>query len=195
MAGMMDYYHEKAPAFLQEKLRRVYHSIIDGVVAYFKAQIKIMVVVYILLVIGLLILGVDWFWLVAFLAAFLDMLPVFGTGTILCPWAVVQVFSGHYKMAAGLVLLYVLTQVIRNIIQPKLIGDEMGMNTFAAILFMYLGWKFYGVLGMIIAIPVGMILIDFYKAGAFDGVVWSLREIAHDISGLLHDGNGEKEGE
>lgn len=72
------------------KTERIYKQLVHAVGGYFKAQFKIMGVIYVILLIGLLILRVDFAWLIAFGIAFLDMLPVFGTGTVLCPWAVIK---------------------------------------------------------------------------------------------------------
>ena len=66
--------------------------------------------------------------LLALLIAFLDFLPFFGTGTALIPWAVVKLSGGDYKYAFGLVLIYLISQLVRQLIQPKIVGDSMGVN-------------------------------------------------------------------
>ena len=149
---------------------------------YFKAQLKIMVVVYVILVIGLLILKVDYALLVGFLIAFLDMLPFFGTGTVLGPWAIIKLLSGDYKMAIALIVLYAVTQIVRQVIQPKIVGDSIGMNPLATLFFMYIGYKLSGVIGMIVAVPVGMIIINLYKAGVFDNQIRCVKELVHDVN-------------
>lgn len=149
---------------------------------YFKAQLKIMVVVYVILVIGLLILRVDYALIVGFFIAFLDMLPFFGTGTVLGPWAIIKLLSGDYRMAVALIVLYAVTQIVRQLIQPKIVGDSIGMNPLATLFFMYIGYKLSGVIGMIIAVPVGMIVINLYKAGIFDNQIRCVKELVHDIN-------------
>lgn len=149
---------------------------------YFKAQFKIMGVVYVILIIGLWILKVDYVLLVALLIAFLDALPFFGTGTVLGPWAILKILSKDYSMAVGLIILYLVTQLVRQIIQPKIVGDTIGMNPLATLIFMYIGYKFSSIIGMIIAVPIGMILINLYKAGVFDNQIRCIRELVHDIN-------------
>lgn len=149
---------------------------------YFKAQFKIMGVVYVILVIGLFIMKINYSLLVAFGIAFLDMLPFFGTGTVLIPWAVIKLLSADYTIAGGLVILYVVTQVVRQVIQPKIVGDSIGMNPLTTLFFMYIGYKISSVIGMIIAVPVGMILINLYKAGIFDNQIRCIRELVKDIN-------------
>lgn len=171
-----------APKSVTERMIMVIDNLKYAVGGYFKAQFKIMGVIYVIIFIGLLILRVRYAWLIAFGIAFLDMLPVFGTGTVLCPWAVVKLFSGNYMIAIGMLILYGISLVVHQLVQPKLIGDSVGMDPFATLFFMYIGYQSCGVLGMIIAIPIGMILINLYKAGAFDTYTWCIKEVVHDFN-------------
>lgn len=173
---------KKVPYELRKRAAAMYRQILGVVGGYFKAQFKIMGVIYVVLLIGLIMLGVDYAWLIAFGIAILDMLPVFGTGTVLCPWAVVKLFSGNYMLALGMLALYGVTLIMHQLIQPKLVGESVGMEPFAALLFMYIGYRVSSVAGMVIAIPVGMILINMYKAGVFNTFVWCIREIVTDFN-------------
>lgn len=173
---------KKTSENFREKTRVMYDQILGAVGGYFKAQFQIMFVVYVILVIGLMILGIKYAWLIGFGIAVLDMLPVFGTGTALWPWAVIKLFSGNYIVALGMLALYGMCLVTHQILQPKLVGDSVGMDPFATLFFMYIGYRVKGVLGMIIAIPTGMILINMYKAGAFDTLIWCVREIVTDFN-------------
>ncbi|MCD8082071.1 MAG: sporulation integral membrane protein YtvI [Clostridiales bacterium] len=150
-------------------------------VGYFLAQFRIMVIVAVLLFAGFLILGIPYAILVAILVAFLDFLPVFGTGTVLIPWALCEVWIGKYALAAGLVLLYVLTQVVRQIIQPKIVGDTMGLSPLSTLLLLFLGFKLRGISGMILAVPVGIFVRDLYRFGVFDSMIESARELVSEI--------------
>lgn len=181
-----------SPAFL-EKTRNIYQQLVKAVGGYFKAQFKIMGVIYVIVFIGLLILRVDFAWLIAFGIAFLDMLPVFGTGTVLCPWAVIKLFTGDYSMAIGMLILYLVTLVVHQLVQPKLIGDTVGLDTFASLFFMYIGYRVSSVVGMILAIPIGMILINLYEAGAFDTLVWCVKEVINDFNNFRRIDQNHKE--
>lgn len=151
------------------------------VVGYFLAQAKIMVVVAMVLTAGFLILGVSYSVVLGILIAFLDFLPLFGTGTVLIPWAIWEVIAGEYTLAAGLALLYVLTQVIRQTIQPKIVGDTLGLSPMWTLLFLYLGYRWHGVSGMILAVPVGLLLLRLAEHGIFDEWVENLRELMEMI--------------
>ncbi|MCI8919252.1 MAG: sporulation integral membrane protein YtvI [Eubacterium sp.] len=169
------------PRSVHEKSMLIYNHIIRAVGGYFKAQIKIMFVIYVVITVGLMIIRINFAWLIGFGIAFLDMLPVFGTGTVLIPWAVVKIFSGNIATAVGMLILYAVSLIVHQLIQPKLVGESIGLDSFTTLFFMFIGYKIKGVTGMIIAIPIGMILCTFYEAGAFDHLIWCVTEIIHDV--------------
>lgn len=149
---------------------------------YFMAQFKIMAVVWLILTAGFFILGVSYGPLWALLIALLDFLPVFGTGTALIPWGIIKVLGGEYAFAAGLILIYVLTQVIRQLVQPKLVGDSMGLNPLFTLILLFLGFKISGLAGMILAVPIGLFFMNLYKYGAFDSMINSFMTLVRDIN-------------
>ncbi|HIX24379.1 MAG TPA: sporulation integral membrane protein YtvI [Candidatus Lachnoclostridium avicola] len=149
---------------------------------YFLAQFRIMFVVALILAAGLFVLQVKYSLLWAVLIAVLDFLPVFGTGTVLIPWAVIKVISGEYAFAAGLALIYVLTQVVRQIIQPKIVGDTIGLSPLTTLLFLYLGYRWAGLGGMIVAVPIGMFVFNLYEFGMFDSLIDNLKLFVHDVN-------------
>lgn len=161
--------------FLKQDVKRL----IGG---YFLAQFRIMFVVAGILTAGFFVLQVKYCILWAILIALLDFLPVFGTGTALIPWAVVKLVTGEYAFAAGLVLIYVLTQVVRQAIQPKIVGDTIGLPPFTTLLFLYLGYKWAGIGGMILAVPLGMFVLNLYEFGAFDSLIENIRLLVQEIT-------------
>lgn len=173
-----------APDALVRRMTMVVDNFKYAVGGYFKAQFKIMVVVYVLLAAGFLILRIHFAFLLALLIAFLDFLPFFGTGTALIPWAVYKFLMGDYKMVVGLLVLYGVTQLVRQLIQPKLVGDSMGLNPLVTLVLLYAGYKLGGVLAMILAVPVGLIAINLYKAGAFDYIMDDVKILADGILSL-----------
>lgn len=178
---ILEFGRNHTPQIIQEKWRMMAESFKMVFGGYFKAQFKIMAVIGVILFIGMLVLKVRFAILVAILVAFLDMLPFLGTGTVLIPWAVFKLLSGDIRYAVGLVILYLVTQLVRRIIEPKLVGDSIGMNPLATLIFMYIGYRVGGVLGMILAVPIGAIVLNFYKAGTFDGVINGFKEAGRDL--------------
>lgn len=171
------------PASIMARYDMVRRSILKSVGGYFKAQLKIEVWMYLLLVVGLTILRVDYALLIAVGIAFLDLLPFFGTGTVMVPWAIIKIFGGDYKMAIGLLVIWGGGQLARQIIQPKIVGDSIGMAPIPTLFLLYVGYKLGSVVGMIIAVPLGMLVSTMYQEGVFDT---TKNSIAILVSGLNH---------
>ncbi len=169
-----------------EELRSKWHFIAgrfrSAVGGYFKAQFKIMGVVAVILLVGFFVLHIKYAILWAILVALLDFLPFFGTGTVLIPWAVLKVLSGNYKFAVGLIIIYLVSQLVRQVIQPKIVGDTIGLNPLSTMVFMYIGYKVGGIIAMIIAVPIGLIVINLYEAGAFDDIIKDVKELAEGLN-------------
>ncbi len=170
------------PAGIQERYVFVVGSFKRAVGGYFKAQFKIMFIIFFILLAGFWLLGVDYAVLLALVISLLDFLPFLGTGTALIPWGLYQLATGDYRYALGLLVIYVVSQGVHQLIQPKMIGDTVGLNPAATLVCIYIGYKLEGVIGMIIAVPVGVILANLYKIGAFNGIIRSVKEIARDIN-------------
>lgn len=171
-----------APESVEKRMTLVMDNLRYALGGYFKAQFKIMGVVFLILVVGFAVLGIRYFVLVAFLISFLDFLPFFGTGTAMIPWGIYKFLMGDYKTAIILVVLYAITQIIRQLLQPKLVGDSVGMNPLVTLLLLYVGYRLGSVFGMILSVPIGMVLINMLQAGAFDYIlddVWIL------VNGIL----------
>ncbi len=177
-----------APDPIVIRMTMVCDNLKYAVGGYFKAQLKIMVVVFVLLAVGFTLMGQHFTFLLAILIAFLDFLPFFGTGTALLPWAAYKFLVGNYKMTIGLLILYGVTQLVRQLIQPKLVGDSLGMNPLLTLVFLYIGYRMGGIFGMIFAVPVGLIVINLYKAGAFDYILDDVKILADGVLSL----RGEK---
>ena len=163
-----------------------YNMVIDNfktaVGGYFKAQFKIMFIVALIIFIGLEILDIKYSMLIALGTAFLDFLPVFGTGAVLWPWALYSVIIGDYPKAVGLMIIYLICQIIKQVIQPKMVGDSVGISPLSTLVFMYIGYQLYSIIGMIIAIPIGMVIVNLYRAGMFDRLIKGVKIIVHDIN-------------
>ena len=175
MANIMKKYVPGSVLYRFDLIRRSFRNAVGG---YFKAQFKIECWIYVMLVIGLFVLKVRYAPLVALGIAFLDFLPVFGTGTVMIPWAVIEILSRDYKMAVGLLIIWCSGQLVRQVIQPKIVGDSIGVDAIPTLFLLFIGYKLAGVMGMIIAVPIGIIVINLYEDGAFDTTRQSLKILA-----------------
>lgn len=164
----------------------VYSTMKDAVGGYFRAQFKIMGVVFAIILVGLAILGVDYAILLALLIALLDFLPFFGTGAVMWPWAIYQLIERNYIMAVGLVIIWAVSQLIRQLIQPKLVGDSIGLEPIPTLILLYIGFRIGGAFGLIIAVPIGMIIINLYRAGMFSNFVKSVKILTREANSFRH---------
>jgi len=162
------WFHRYFPKFIHTRFALLKKSLGKAVGGYFKAQLKIEIWMYILLVIGLSILKVNYTLLIALGIAILDFLPFFGTGTVMVPWAIIKILSGDYTMAIGLLIIWGVGQLARQVIQPKIVGDSIGVPPIPTLFLLFLGYKLGGVFGMILAVPLGLIIYTMYEEGAFD---------------------------
>lgn len=130
--------------------------------------LKLMCITFVLLSIGLTLLRVKYAIMLAGIIAIVDLLPIIGTGTILIPWGIVKVLFGDYYCGIGLLILYLIISFIRNVIEPKIIGKQIGLHPLIALLSVFVGLKLFGFIG-IFAMPIAVILAyRMLENGVFD---------------------------
>lgn len=162
-------------AFLQKQVPREWQQTVAGIRAHAAEVMGKCVVSYILilgmtfaeLTVGFLLLGIKGAFTIAFLIAALDILPVLGTGTVLLPWSVIAFASGNLKMGIGILTLYLLVTVVRNITEPRLVGRQIGLPPVVMLPCMILGLKFFGIFGLF-GVPFG---VAFLKSLNDRGVI------------------------
>lgn len=178
------WFRKVTPWAVYERVSMVMDNLKYAVGGYFKAQFQIMGVVFAIVFVGLLIGNVRYAVIVALLIAFLDFFPFLGTAITMVPWAIYELLTEDYVRAIILIITYATSQVVRQLIQPKLVGDCVGMKAMPTLVFIYLGYKIGGVFGMILAVPAGLILINMYRAGAFDYILDDVKILVRGIVSL-----------
>lgn len=139
-------------------INRVTVRLADAGIAYLRAQLLIMVLVAICCVTGLVIIRNEYALLLGILIAILDALPLIGSGMILIPWSIIMLINGNIFAAAVLITVYLLCQIVREVTEPKLIGNRIGIKPLYTLIAMYIGLKLFGIVGFILG-PIGLILI------------------------------------
>lgn len=182
--GLIKMLKKAAPAPIAERVALAMYNLKYSVGGYFKAQFQIMLVIWGILILGFMILGIDFNFILSLMIAFLDFLPFFGTGTAFVPWIIYEILTADYKMAIGMLMLYPITQIVHRTIEPKLLGDSVGLNPLLTLMLIYVGFKIGSVIGMIFAVPVGIIFINMYKAGAFDYILDDAKILLEGILSL-----------
>lgn len=130
-----------------------------------KAYSIIISITFIELSIGLSILRVENAIAIAFLIACVDVLPVLGTGGIVIPWIFIELFKGNIFLAVGLTIIYVVITVIRNIIEPKIVGGQIGLHPLIILMCMFIGVKIFGFLGLFLLPIIVIILKNLNDSG------------------------------
>lgn len=169
-----------------DQVNMVKRGLVRAVGGYFKAQLRIELWMYLLLVLGFTILRVKYAFLIAIGVAFLDLLPFFGTGTVLIPWAIIKFLNGEYTMVIGLLIIWGVGQLARQLIQPRIVGDSVGLAPIPTLFLLFIGYKSAGVVGMIIAVPIGIIVLTMYEEGVFDTTIDSMKVLYASISNFRH---------
>lgn len=145
----------------REKLRPVLESVkrIRGIIfGYLAAQLKLSSVTFSLLLLGFLVLKLPYAPLWALGVCLVDAFPVLGTGTVLLPWALLSALQGNTAQALGLGGIYVIVCVTRSVLEPKLLGKQLGLDPLATLVSMYAGYRLFGLAGMIFA-PMAIVTI------------------------------------
>jgi len=109
--------------------------------------------------------------LMALAIAFVDALPILGSGTIMIPWAVISAINGEISLAVGLLVLWVIMTVVRQLTEPKIVGKQIGVHPIFTLIAMYTGYKFIGVFGMLVGPIVLIILKNIFGTLIDKGVV------------------------
>lgn len=126
-------------------------NVLKGIGVWFKAQLKLMTITFILVLIGLLILRVDGALTIAFFAGLLDLLPVLGVSTIFIPWIIYLIVIGDLMMALYLGIIFVIIVVVRQLLEPKITGESLGVSPFIMLSFMLISLAIFGFVGLLLA--------------------------------------------
>jgi len=162
-----------------EKTRRLLHDIRTHLSLtlwrYIKSYLLIMLITFSEICIGLFIIGINNAFLIATLIAVFDLLPVVGSGMVLLPWTILTALQGNYPQAIGLGILYIVVIVVRNIIEPKIVGNHVGLHPIVTLMAMVIGVFVFGPVGLL-GLPITLALlqslneqgvIHLYKRKAF----------------------------
>lgn len=129
----------------------------------FKAYFMIMIITFIELWVGFMIMKLDNPVMLACIIAIFDFMPVLGIDMIMIPWIIISALTNKVSMAFGLLIIYMVIVVTKNILEPKLIAKNLGVSPLVSLIGMYLGMKILGVMGLIIVPTLLMIVIQVIK--------------------------------
>ena len=152
------------PESWQNKLPHLKTKLKKTLSGYLKAYLLIMLITFLEVFVGLSILKVNYAFILAIVIAVVDILPVLGTGAILVPWSIFAFLSGNTTLGIGLLVLYGVTLIARQIIEPKIIGSTLGMHPLMTLASVYIGLKLLGFAGIFIGPIFALLLFKKDKA-------------------------------
>lgn len=162
---VMDFLKNQIPERICKSASSLKALLKNSVLKYVKATAILMMITFVELSIGLFIIGAaNPIGMAAGIALF-DALPVFGTGGIMMPWALIELLNGNYSFAAAILVLYVVVVVMRNLLEPKIIGSQLGLNPIVALVSIYAGFKLLGIIGMISFPIIAYVLLSLHNDG------------------------------
>jgi len=159
-------------------LKNVTLSALGG---YMRAQTLMAFSIFLLTLAFLLLIRQESALLLAFLFGILDFLPIVGTAIVLVPWGIINLLGGDYFRGFYLLGMSLTAFLVRRMIEPKIVGDQMGLSPLMALLSIYVGMQLGGVVGLILGPIVAMVLVNLYKAGVFDGWINDIKAVVEDI--------------
>lgn len=146
------------PKRLADKLSKLPERFIQICKKYVASYLLLMVITFFLMLVGFLIIGVEHAMAIALFVAALDVLPVIGVGTVLVPWSVFQFVAGNHAVGIGLLVLFVVNTVVRQLAEPKIVGKNLDMHPIMTLVLLYVGYSFFGFVGLIL-VPVFAVVI------------------------------------
>ncbi len=162
----LDYYKftrfimRQFPIKFQKIILDIKHNIFGTTFKFVKAYSILMVVTFIELSIGFTIFKIPNAIILSVIFSVLDALPVIGVGGILIPWSVIELIKGNYNLSIGFIIIYIIIAIVRSVLEPKVVGKQIGLNPIVTLITMFLGAELFGFLGMFI-LPIIATIINY----------------------------------
>lgn len=178
---MLDQLDHHLPETWVKRLIKHIKEIAKALGCYLKAQSILILISFIISLIGLYIfnfvgLNVQFPLMAALGIGFVDALPIFGSGTVMVPWAIISACNGDFTLAIALLGLWALMSIIRQLIEPKIVSKQIGIHPIFTLIAMYTGFKFIGILGMLIGPIILIVLKNIFSTILDKGIMKSIFE-------------------
>ena len=178
---IIDQFEHHFPEIWVKKIVKHFRGIINSLGNYLKAQAILILISFVICLIGLIIfkmigLNVEFPLIAALTIGFVDALPIFGSATAMIPWAIISALNGDITLAIAILILLSIMSITKQFIEPKIVSGKLGIHPIFTLIAMYTGFKFIGVLGMLIGPIVLIILKNIYAEMIDKGVAKSIFE-------------------
>lgn len=151
------------------------------VVRWLRAYLLLLGLTFGELFVGFSLLGIEYALLAASLTAVVDLLPVFGVGTVLIPWGIGAMLAGDPRLGAGLLILYGVVAIVRQVAEPRIVGGSIGLHPLLTLFAMYIGWKWLGLWGLLLS-PAAALAVGLFVGRGGDNCKHSSHAIDRDAN-------------
>lgn len=152
------------PTSWLNRTKSITKNVFAALFGWLRAQLILTSITFSELLIGFLIIGIDNALLLALIIALVDVLPVLGAGTVLIPWSIINLILGNAKLGLSTALLYVIILFVRQLIEPKVLGKQIGVHPLFTLAGMYIGLKIWKIPGMFIG-PLAIVSLKYIFEG------------------------------
>lgn len=170
-------------------LRQVKTAAMAAFGGYLKAQVLLSMGVFFILLCSFVLTGQSYALLLALGLAVLDFIPILGAGTVMVPWAVIDLLTRHYSRAVTVIVIWGVVSLFRRFAEPKFVGDQTGLSPVLSLVSIYVGMKLAGVLGMILGPVVTLVVLNLLGLGLLDGWKTDVLLAVKDTRALLSWGD------
>lgn len=168
---IFNYMQTRTPNAVVKKAQAFKKMFQYRVFGFLRAQVLLMFIASFIVLIGLLILQVDNALTIALIVGVAEILPYLGSGTILIPWTLYMFFTGSISMGIGLAIVYGVTVLVRQAIEPKVLSTSMNLNALAVLISLFVGFQLFGVIGVFIGPFILVIMVIFKDIGVLDDLL------------------------
>jgi sporulation integral membrane protein YtvI len=160
------YFRSQFPDRWVDKAVSIKNDMFSALFGYLKTQLILISITFTELFIGFSIIRIKYALLLAFLVSMVDALPILGTGTILIPWSIYEFLTGNIRLGVSIIVIYGIVLVVRQMIEPRILGYHIGIYPLLTLIAMYAGLKLFGVVGLILG-PITLLLLKNILRGIF----------------------------
>ncbi|SDZ12862.1 sporulation integral membrane protein YtvI [Thermoactinomyces sp. DSM 45892] len=164
----------RSTKFIPVKVRSagglVFEDIRKALFGFVRAQVTLITISGLIMLIGLLILGVKYPFTLAVVITIVDLLPYLGVGAVVIPWIIYLFLIGDVEIAIGLCVVYAIIVITRQILEPKLVASNVGLDPLLTLIALFVGLQLFGFTGLIIGPVVTVIMLALYRARVFQDV-------------------------
>ncbi len=152
----------------REMIYKLKNNGIGTLAKFIKAYAAIISITFVELSLGFWIIGIPNAVLFGGLVALIDIMPILGTGAVLLPWSVIAFIMGNTKVGIGMLILYIVITVVRQALEPKIVGQQIGLHPIVTLILMYVGAQLMGVLGLLLLPVIATLLLTLNKDGTIN---------------------------